>query len=183
MNRKNKLCGIIIVASLVLAASLYYAGGELFGDSLRFRANFWFHKAEYYEVAQRFLNQDKIKNIAFTATSQAINRCSSNQFGNWACATGDYSVHSDIALIDTDAVLGYLGIPKSEYQYFAGFAKKYGLEGLGKDNEERFVEIEAKLDGLRYYGEDDAVDFVKDSEYLSVKKIDQHWFSYYRDWN
>ncbi len=185
---KNKKKYILIVSIvLIIISTVYFFVGEFGGNPIRVRLNFTLHKKEYYEIAEKFLMQDKIKNIAFNVNSEIINNCGDNPEYHineeWSCTEGDYPNYTNVKLKNKDAVLSYLKISKEEYSYYADFLKKYHLTGIGKDKDKRLVEIEDKLEGLRYYQQDNSEDFVIDNEYLSVKKIDNHWFSYNRDWN
>lgn len=172
----------ILFVMIVLLQITWWFGG----NPWRVRLNLWFHKEEYNVVAKKFLTQSKIQNIALN-DSEIINNCDNHPdhqvAEEWSCTEGDYPNSTSIKLKDKSAVLDYLKIPKEEYFYYANFLQRYHLNGIGKDEEKGFVEVEDKLEGLRYYRKENVIDFVVDSEYLSIKKIDSHWFSYNRDWN
>lgn len=187
MTKRGKRYLIIIISSIiVIVFFIYYFLGEFGGNALRVRFNLWTHKTEYTEVAQKFLEQDIIQNIAFNVNYQIINKCSNhpeNVGGEWKCFIGDYINYEEIFLKDIDEVLDYQKIPKNQYLYYSEFLLRYNLDGIGKDDEEGIVEIEDKLHGLRYYEKENVTDFVVDREYLKIKKVDGHWFYYVRDWN
>jgi hypothetical protein len=166
-------------------ALLYSFVGEALGNPLRVQLNLFFHKAEYNTLAKKFFSQNEIKNLSFY-DSQIINHCNNhpdyNINGGWTCTTGDYPNYSEIKLQNIDAVLNHLQIQKKEYMYYSNFLHKYHLNSIGKDDN-RFVEFEDGLEGLRYFETENTSDFVVNSEYLHIKKIDAHWSSYTRDWN
>ena len=189
-KEKIKKYSVIVGAVLLIVIiTLYYLIGELGGNSLRVRFNLLLHKKEYVEVMKKFLVQDKLKNIAFNINYDIINNCSNHpddyvdMHEIWVCDLGNYPNETEIKLENREAVLRYLEIPKEEYLYFANFMQKYHLDGIGKDEEKRYVEITDSLKGLRYYEEENSNDFVTNREYLSVKKIDNHWFIFSTDWN
>lgn len=185
---KNKLTkyGTTALVTFLVISALYFLMGEFLGNSLRVRFNLWFYKEEYNILAQKFLHHDRIKNIAFNAGYQIINNCSNHpdnsMNGGWVCIKDDLHP-SHVQLKDVNAVLDYLMLPEEEYKYFVNFLEKYKINGIGKDDEKEFVELEDKLKGLRYYEKENSSYFVTDDEYLSVDKIDGHWFFYRRDWN
>lgn len=178
---------LLIILCLILAWWLF---GEFFGNHQRMRINLAFHKEMYAEVAGKFLNQNNIKNIqvsvGLSKTTESVNNCGRYPYEDntaWTCTEGGYPDYESITLPDIDAVLDYLKIPKVEYQYYTQFMRKYNFDGLGKDDEKRFVEIVDKLEGLRYYEQENITNFITDNNYLSVDKIDDHWYFFSTDWN
>ena len=187
--RNTRINKYIAIAGCILlvAGVLYFFAGEVLGNPIRIRFSLWLHKQEYNEMAQKFLTQDHIRNIASNANSHIINNCGnhpdSHSNGEWSCTKGDYPNQTIVKLKDKAEVLDYLDVPEEQYSYYSDFLHKHHLDGLGKDEKERYVELEDGLEGLRYYEKVDATTFEPDNEYLSVKKVDDHWFTYTRDWN
>ncbi|OHA58444.1 MAG: hypothetical protein A2571_01540 [Candidatus Vogelbacteria bacterium RIFOXYD1_FULL_44_32] len=180
----------ILAVALVLVILIYYILGELGGNAFRIRAGLLIHKEEFNEFVDKFLNQNSIKNIqtsvGFFSTTESINSCSRYpEEGDtpWTCSEGEYPNIVSINLASINAVLEHEHIPNEEYQYFVDFMERYKFNGVGKNNNDRSVEIEDKLKGLRYYEQQNSSKLTENNEYLFVKKINEHWFYYVRDWN
>ncbi len=190
--KKYSFKKIIAITSIVLALVIigYYIVGELGGNAFRIRINFPLHKEEFNSFAGRFLNQDSINNIQSSvglfSTTESVNSCSrypEKRDTPWTCSQGEYPDIVSINFSNIDAVLEHEHISKDEYEYYINFMKKYKFSGVGKNNDEKSVELEDKLKGLRYYEQKNSTGFTENNEYLFIKKINEHWFYYVRDWN
>jgi hypothetical protein len=183
-NKKLKKYTIIVGIIVLVTGVLYFLVGEFGGNSLRIRLNLLLHKEDFTEVAERFLVQSELQNIGLNSEFQIINNCSASGTSNiWSCIEGNYPQNTERTFTSQQEVLDYVGIPEDEYQYFVKFLERYHFNGIGKNQEDEYVELEDKLKGLRYYREENVRDFIPDREYLSVKRIDSHWSLFARDWN
>ena len=185
----KKYLPILLVIFLCIV-SVYYFLGELGGNYIRTAYSLKMHQLEFNQLSNKFLNQKEIRNIqisvGFLNSWESVNNCSrypKKSDTQWECTVGDYPKISEVYLKTIDEVLKYQNIQKEEYLFYVNFLKKYHFNGIDKDDSKRYVELSDKLSGLRYYEQENIEDFHADSNYLSVKKINSHWFTFGTDWN
>ncbi len=190
IRKKIKNYSLILLIISLCLVSVYYFFGELGGNSVRVSNSLKIHQTEFNELSEKFLNQREIKNlqisVGFLNSWESVNNCSrypEKSDTQWKCTIGTYPETSDVYLKNIDEVLKYQKIQKEDYLFYVNFLKKYHFDGIGKDDNKRYVELSDKLSGLRYYEQENIGDFNSDNNYQSVKKINSHWFSFATDWN
>ena len=151
--------------------------------TVRLNTEFVRNEESFNLVANDFLNQQEIKNLSIKGW-EIVNKCSrhSDEGENapFKCLKGNYPNEEEYLLSNLEEVLLDQKITKSNYLTFLDFLKKYKFDGIGKDD--KTVDIESGLNGLRYYANKDNV-FTVDEEYIYVKRINDNWYVYTRDWN
>jgi len=147
------------------------------------------NETELKEVANRFLNQNAIEYISIgteydSAVCQSVNRwlnCPS-QGPTWH----KYSptIKGQMYVNSIDEVLQQENIDSKSFYYFHDFLRRNKLESISRGYFpcKNCVEFGSFLTGLRYYTVRPN-DLKENHEYLYVKRINENWFVFKRDWN
>ena len=145
------------------------------------------NEKSFNDFVIEFNKQNQVNNIVISVnnkTCQIINswgRCPTTET-KWSKETGkvEGGVYEKTYLNTIEEVLDSEMISKDKYEKISQFLKKHNLTALGKDNDQ--IEFEDGLTGLRYYSSLNN-EFLEDEEFLMVKKINDNWYVYARDWN
>lgn len=189
MNKGKLIFVVIITIVLFILVSSYLIFTFIFGQSpQKIEAKFYRNDQSFNQFVAEFLNQNEIRNMGIKYGLgnhlKIINNCSyrldkENKI-KFECLEGKYPNESFVYFDNIDEVLKYQKIEMDTYLKTYNFLKKYGMDGIGKDD--KVVDIESGLNGLRYYIDKNQA-FSEDDEYIYVKKINDNWYVFTRDWN
>ena len=136
-------------------------------------------------VCKKFLSKGSIQNIAIPRIKDS-NKC--NSINNWILCGGQWESWNEtgdnkIYLPNIEEVLKSEKIEQAEYNYYVQFLQKSNLESILRVYQcDNCVDLESSVTGLRYSNNKKYL-LKEDFEYLSVKRINDNWFVYTRDWN
>ena len=147
------------------------------------------NEKELVIVANRFLNQKAIVQISM-ATEYDSKCCQSINFWSNCPAQGSTwhkwsaTLKSVIYVNSIDEILEQENIDSESFYYFHDFLLRNKLESISRGYFpcENCVEFGSFRSGLRYYTVKPN-DLKENHEYLYVKRINENWFVFKRDWN
>lgn len=194
MKKENKKIIIIVLVFVVLFIAIEimfsFLTKTFIGKSMDdFERMYKENNEEWEVVVNKFLEQQEIQNIQLSfgsyTTWEGVNRCSRHSsYGEdkpYSCTEGQYPKDWEIELSSIDEVLEHQNISREMYDYFYSFMERYKIRGMGK-NDDGSVELEDVLAGIAYYSNSE--DELKENiEYINVNEVNDHWYTYYRDWN
>lgn len=141
---------------------------------------------ELTNVASQLLKQKQIKSLTIFADYDSTKCQSINSWRNCPSVSNKWETWSDslqtkIYLNSRLDVLRYEHIDVKTFNYFHDFLQKEELT-TAIIYQSNFVEFESYTNGLRYYPF--RPNQLKENfEYLYVKRLNENWFVYRRDWN
>jgi len=139
----------------------------------------------FNDIARDFLSQSRIHGLSIDVfrkgQHESVNTWffypgHDTQWKSW-----DRKAACAIYLPGRDEVLRREAIDPRQYSKFAAFLQEFRVHSLSRVSP-KSAEFENNLVGLRFEQDPGAV-FTADAEYLQVKKLNAHWYVYYRDWN
>jgi len=136
-------------------------------------------------TCNKFLADSSIRSISIykcydSVLCESINSWSRCDKG-WE--TWNKEREEQVTLPTKAAVLKFEHIAPEDYNYFKRFLKERNLTSIGRVyNCKNCVDLESSLAGVRYSINPQYV-LREDYEYLTVDRVNPHWFVYYRDWN
>ncbi|GAB3715440.1 hypothetical protein GCM10027592_56010 [Spirosoma flavus] len=133
-------------------------------------------------IANQLINEKNFRGLTLGNPCEMINgwrRCQpSAPWENW-----DIQKKHKIFLPSLTAVLAHEKISLATYAGYVNFLKMHSLTSIDRAAEcVDCVTFEKDLHGL-FYTRTTTFQLHQDHDYLSVKKLDAHWYVYTRDWN
>ncbi|MBD2704274.1 hypothetical protein IC229_26760 [Spirosoma sp. BT702] len=138
--------------------------------------------ADLERIANQLINEKHVRGLTLGNPCEMINgwrRCQpSAPWENW-----DIQKKRKVYQPSLSAVLAHEKISLATYAGYSNFLKMNSLTSIDRAAEcDECVTFEKDLHGL-FYTRTTTFQLRQDHEYLSVKKLDAHWYVYTRDWN
>jgi hypothetical protein len=152
------------------------------------------HSAEFNQIANDFMESKDAGTISGlrinvdndNSTCEFVGDCRKCPDDiNWECSMPKYP-QQKVEISSFQEVLERQSFTEDEYNKYANFLRKYHLNSITihsvAQDHPGMLEFSYMLMGLRYES-DSNYGLVEDNEYQYVKKLNDHWYVYGRDWN